>query len=67
MHVYKEYALSGYTPFWMKKGVVDPWTPTDRWDTPPGEEAKDSLETEWFLWVAEIVDKIESEGRLDDF
>ena len=43
------------------------WTPTDRWDTPPREEVKDSCATEWLLWIANIVDKIESEGRLEDF
>ena len=29
------YALDGYTPCWMKKGVVEPWNPTDRRDTLP--------------------------------
>ena len=28
------YALYGYTPFLMKKGVVDPWYPKDKWATP---------------------------------
>ena len=48
------YALDGYTPFWMKTGVVDPWYPTDRWDTLPRAAVKDSPETEWFLWIARI-------------
>ena len=51
----------------MKKGVVDPSVPTDRWDTPPREDVKDLLETEWFLWIAKIMDKIEDEGRLEEF
>ncbi len=27
----QEYALSGYTPFWMQEGTVEPWYPQDRW------------------------------------
>ena len=61
------YALDGYTPFWMKRGVVDPWNPTDRWDTLPRAAVKDSPKTEWFLWIARIVDRIEDEGRTQDF
>jgi hypothetical protein len=61
------YALNGYTPFWMKKGVVEPWYPTDRWDTLPRSAVKDSPETEWFLWIARVVDRIEAEGRMQDF
>jgi len=61
------YALDGYTPFWMKKGVVDPWNPTVRWDTLPRGAVKDSPETEWFLWIARVVDRIEDEGRMNDF
>ena len=57
------YALDGYTPFWMKKGVVDPWNPVDRWETLPISEVKDSFETEWFLWIARIVDRIEAQGK----
>ena len=34
----RNYALDGYTPFWMKKGVVEPRIPADRWDTHPAEE-----------------------------
>ena len=51
----------------MKKGVVDPWYPTDRWDTLPRSAVKDSPEAEWFLWIARLVDRIEAEGRLRDF
>jgi hypothetical protein len=58
------YALDGYTPFRMKTGVVEPWIPADRWETPPRNEVKDSLETEWCLWIARIVDKIEVEIKL---
>jgi hypothetical protein len=61
------YALDGYTPLWMKKGIVDPWYPTDRWDTLPRSAVKDSPETEWFLWIARFVDRIEAEGRMRDF
>ena len=35
--------------FWMKQGVVDPWIPADRWESPPRREAKESPETEWFF------------------
>ena len=35
--------------------------------TPPRNEVKDSPETEWFLWTADIVDEIEGEGRLEYF
>ena len=61
------YALEGYTPFWMKKGVVDPWNPTDRWDTLPRGVVKESPEAKWFLWIARVVDRIENEGRTQDF
>ena len=61
------YALDGYTPFWMKKGVVDPWYPNGRWDTLPRSAVKDSPETEWFLGIARVVDKIEKEGRMEHF
>jgi hypothetical protein len=62
----RAYSLDGYTLFWMKKGVVEPWMPADRWETPPSREVKYSPETELFLWIARIVDKIECEGRLKD-
>ena len=61
------YAVDGYTPFWMKKGVVEPWYPVSKWDTPPRNAVIDSLETEWFLWIAQVVDGIEDEGRMQDF
>ena len=63
----KDYALDGYTPLWTKKGVVDLWILADRWESPPRREVKESPETEWFLWIARIVDKIEVEERMDDF
>ena len=53
--------------FWMKKGVVDPWIPAGRWESPPRSEVKESPETEWFLWIARIVDNIEVEEQMDDF
>ena len=63
----RNYAIDGYTPFWMKKGVVEPWILVDRWETPPRSEVKEPPETEWFLWIARIVDKIEGAERMDDF
>ena len=60
----RNYALDGYTLFWMKKGVVEPWFPVDRWETPSRNEVKESPEAEWFLWIARIVDKIEAEERM---
>jgi hypothetical protein len=39
----------------------------DRWDTPPTSEVKDIPEAEWFLWIAQIVDKIEDEGKMKYF
>ena len=45
----------------MKKGVVEPWYPTDRWDNLPRSAVKDSPETERFLWIALVVDTIEKE------
>ena len=61
------YTLDGYTPFWMKKGVVEPWYPVERWDTLPRSAVKESPETERFLWIARVVDRIEGEGRMQDF
>ena len=51
----------------MKKGVAEPWYPVNRWDTLPRSAVKDSLETERFLWIARVVDRIEAEGRMKDF
>ena len=38
------YALDGYTPFWMKKGVVELWYLVNRWDTLPRSAVKESPE-----------------------
>ena len=51
----------------MKKGAVEPWCPVDRWESPPRSDVKESEESEWFLWIARVVDRIEAEGRMKDF
>ena len=51
----------------MKKGVVEPWFLADRWETPPRSEVKESPESDWFMWIARVVDKIEDDGRMDEF
>ena len=48
------YALDGYTPFWMKKGVAAAWYPRNRWETPSRDEVIYQPEAEWYLWLAEI-------------
>ena len=45
----RKYVADGYAPFWMQKGIVDPWVPIDRWDTPSRMVAKDTPETAWFM------------------
>ena len=55
----KKYAVDGYTPFWMQRGVVDPWYPRNRWRTPTRKEVHDLPETEWLMRIAELVDRIE--------
>ena len=63
-----KYAQDGYVPFWMQKGAVDPWAPEEnRWDTLSRNQVKDTPETEWFIWIAGIVDDIENDGRVLDF
>ena len=53
----------------MKKKVVPPWTPKDRWDEldrylvnfqEPGE-------ADWHLWIARMFDKNVAQGRMRDF
>ena len=58
-----KYDQDGYNPFWMQKGAVDSWVPKDRSDTPSRKLVKDTLETEWFMWIAGIIDEIEDVGR----
>ena len=55
----RKYAQDCYTPFWMQRGVVDPWYPRNRWRTPTRKEVHDLPETEWFMRIAERVDRIE--------
>ena len=43
---------------------MEPWYPEDGWDTPPRSAIKESPETEWFMWIARVVDKIEDEATL---
>ena len=61
------YAKDGYVPFWMQKGAVDPWVPKARWDTPSRKQVKDTPKTEWFMWIAGVIDEIERVGRVQDF
>ena len=63
----RKYAQDGDVPFWMQKGVVDPWVPKNRWDTPSRKEVKDTPETERCMWIAGIIDEIERAGRMMDF
>ena len=58
------YAKDGYTPFWMQKGAVPSWLPTDSWDTPSREDVTSAPEAELFLWLARIVDDIEADGKM---
>ena len=58
-----KYDQDGYNPFWMQKGAVDSWVPKDRSDTPSSKLVKDTPETEWFMWIAGIIDEIEDVGR----
>ena len=58
-----KYDQDGYNPFWMQKGAVDSWVPKDRSDTPSRKLVKDTPETEWFMWIAGIIDEIEDVGR----
>ena len=51
-----DYVANRCDPFRMKKGVVDPWYPVNKWDTLPRSLVKYSPEAEWFLWIARIVD-----------
>ena len=63
----KEYAAAGCLPYWMQKGASPHWTPTDRRDTLPRSEVNDLPESEWFMWIAGIVDEIEDAGTMQDF
>ena len=61
-----KYAADGCAPFWMQKGVVEPWIPNDRWDTPSRDSVRDTPETAWFMWFAPIVDEIYESGHMYD-
>ena len=67
MESIRQYAKDGYVPYWLQKGIVDPWVQQARWDTLSRKQVRDTPETEWFLWLAGIVGDIESDGRMLDF
>ena len=46
-----------------KKGLVEPWSPSDRWESPPYSAIKDSPESELIVWLAKQVDEIEWSGN----
>ncbi|MFM7989594.1 MAG: hypothetical protein ACKPKO_60795, partial [Candidatus Fonsibacter sp.] len=53
-----------YIPY-FKKGLVDPWIPSDRWECQPYSACKDLPGSDIMVWVAKIVDQIEMEGKTD--
>ncbi|MFM7978446.1 MAG: hypothetical protein ACKPKO_03940, partial [Candidatus Fonsibacter sp.] len=59
MEKFREYARDGYAPFYLKKGLVEPWSPSGRWECPPYSAIKDSPESELIIWLAKQVDEIE--------
>ncbi|MFM7979137.1 MAG: hypothetical protein ACKPKO_07450, partial [Candidatus Fonsibacter sp.] len=61
----REYARDSYTPFYFKKGLVEPWKPANRWEYPPYTAIKDSPESEIMIWLANQVDDIEWAGKTD--
>ncbi|MFM7981528.1 MAG: hypothetical protein ACKPKO_19640, partial [Candidatus Fonsibacter sp.] len=46
----REFAQEGYTPFYFKKGLVDPWIPSDRSECPPYSACKDLPGSDIMIW-----------------
>ncbi|MFM7978825.1 MAG: hypothetical protein ACKPKO_05870, partial [Candidatus Fonsibacter sp.] len=61
----RELAQEGYAPFFLKKGLVDPWVPIDRWHCPAYAGCKDLPGSDVMIEVAKIVDVIELQGKTD--
>ncbi|MFM7981872.1 MAG: hypothetical protein ACKPKO_21390, partial [Candidatus Fonsibacter sp.] len=53
--------------FWLQKGVVPSWAPGNRWECPSYKMVYDLPETEWYLWLARIVDGMEKSGQMLKF
>ena len=54
-------------PIVHAKGTVDPWRPRGRRDAPDRSSVHRTAIADWHMLIACIVDRIEYEGRLDDF
>ncbi|MFM7982512.1 MAG: hypothetical protein ACKPKO_24640, partial [Candidatus Fonsibacter sp.] len=59
----REFAQKVYAPFFFKKGLVDPWAPSDRWECPPYSVVKDLPGSDVMVLLAKLVDQIELEGK----
>ena len=59
MEKIREFAQEGYAPFFLKKGLVDPWIPLDRWHCLAYTACKDLPGSDIMIWVAKLVDVIE--------
>ncbi|MFM7978591.1 MAG: hypothetical protein ACKPKO_04680, partial [Candidatus Fonsibacter sp.] len=62
----REYARDGYAPFCFKKGLMEPWNPSDRWECPPYTAMKDSPEADMIVCLAKQVDEIEWSGNTNN-
>ncbi|MFM7990415.1 MAG: hypothetical protein ACKPKO_64970, partial [Candidatus Fonsibacter sp.] len=65
MEKIRELAQEGYAPFFLKKGLVEPWAPLDRWHCLVYTACKDLPGSDIMIWVAKLVDVIELQRKTD--